>query len=56
MNKVSGILVLNGGVPIRAAGSLLGAIGVSGTPGGEKDETCALKALEKVQERLDFAE
>ena len=56
MNHVQGILVLEGGVPVRAAGSLVGAVGVSGAPGGEKDEVCAMKAVEAVQERLDFAD
>lgn len=55
MNHVDGILVLEGGVPIEAAGSLLGAVGVSGAPGGHLDEICAIKAIETVQERLDFA-
>ena len=56
MNQVDGILVLEGGVPIRAAGTLVGALGVSGAPGGEKDEACALRALETVRERLEFAD
>ncbi len=56
MNHVDDVLVLQGGLPIRAAGSLLGAIGVSGAPGGEKDEVCAQKALDAVEERLEFAE
>ncbi len=56
MNHVDGILVLQGGLPIRAAGSLLGAIGVSGAPGGDKDEICAQRALDAVEERLEFAE
>ncbi|MEK6662429.1 MAG: heme-binding protein [Pseudomonadota bacterium] len=56
MNHVKGILVLEGGLPIRAGGSLLGAIGVSGAPGGERDEACAQAALNKLQERLEFAE
>lgn len=55
MNHVDGILVLEGGVPIEAAGSLLGAVGVSGAPGGDRDEACALSGIETVQERLDFA-
>lgn len=55
MNHVDGILVLEGAVPIEAAGSLLGAVGVSGAPGGDRDEVCALKGIEAVQERLDFA-
>lgn len=56
MNHVQGILVLEGGLPIRAGGSLLGALGVSGAPGGDKDEACAQAALSKLQERLEFAE
>lgn len=55
MNHVDGILVLDGGVPIESAGSMLGAVGVSGAPGGDLDEICALKGIETVQERLDFA-
>lgn len=56
MNHVDGILVLDGGLPIHAAGALLGAIGVSGAPGGERDEACAQQALESVTERLEFAD
>jgi len=56
LNEVDGILVLRGGVPIRGAGSLLGAVGVSGAPGGDKDEVCALKGVEAIQEALDFLE
>lgn len=56
MNHVEGVLVLQGGLPIEAAGYRLGAIGVSGAPGGEKDEACARKALEQAQERLEFSD
>jgi uncharacterized protein GlcG (DUF336 family) len=56
MNHVDGVLMLHGGLPVRAAGTLLGAIGVSGAPGGDKDEICAQRALDAVQERLEFAE
>lgn len=56
MNHVQGILVLEGGVPIQAGGSFIGALGVSGAPGGDKDEQCALAALDKLRERLEFAE
>lgn len=56
MNHVDGVLVLQGGLPIEAAGYQLGAIGVSGAPGGDRDEVCARKALEQVQDRLEFAE
>lgn len=56
MNHVNGIIMLEGGMPIRAGGSLLGAVGVSGAPGGDIDEACAHKAVESVQERLEFAD
>lgn len=56
MNEVDGVLVMAGGLPIRAAGALLGAVGVSGAPGGDKDEDCARAGIEKVQDRLDFIE
>jgi hypothetical protein len=60
MNHLEGILALQGGLPIEAAGYQLGAIGVSAAPGGNRDEVCARKALEQEQEqeqeRLEFAE
>lgn len=54
MNEVDGIMVLDGGLKIEAAGSLLGAVGVSGAPGGDLDAECAQAALDKVAERLAF--
>ncbi|QBZ82266.1 heme-binding protein [Hydrogenovibrio crunogenus] len=56
LNHIDGLIVMEGGVPIKAAGVRIGAVGVSGAPGGEKDEVCAAKGIESVQERLDFAE
>ncbi|MGV6809979.1 MAG: GlcG/HbpS family heme-binding protein [bacterium] len=56
MNEVEGIMVLDGGLKISAAGATLGAIGVSGAPGGDKDAACAQKALEQLNERLEFME
>jgi len=56
LNEIDGILVLDGAVPIQAAGTLLGAVGVSGAPGGDKDEACARAGVESIQEQLDFIE
>jgi uncharacterized protein GlcG (DUF336 family) len=56
LNELDGILLMEGGLPIRVAGSLMGAVGVSGAPGGDKDEACARHGLDVVQERLDFAD
>jgi uncharacterized protein GlcG (DUF336 family) len=46
--------MLGGALKIEAAGTLLGAIGVSGAPGGDKDEKCARAGLDAIQDRLDF--
>ncbi|MFA6902378.1 MAG: heme-binding protein [Gallionellaceae bacterium] len=56
LNHINGLIVMDGALPIRAAGSLIGAVGVSGAPGGEKDKVCAAAALKKMEERLEFAE
>src|SRR6266850_2068314 len=41
-----------GGVTIMAGGNAIGAIGVSGAPGGQFDEECARAAIAKIQERM----
>ena len=56
LNLLEGLLVLDGGLPIRMAGSVIGAVGVSGAPGGDKDAACAQRGIEAVQERLVFAD
>ncbi len=38
---LDGIMMMDGGLPINAAGVRIGAVGVSGAPGGEIDEACA---------------
>jgi uncharacterized protein GlcG (DUF336 family) len=55
LNHMRGLIVMEGALPIRTAGSLIGAVGVSGAPGGDKDEACAAEALKAVEERLEFA-
>jgi uncharacterized protein GlcG (DUF336 family) len=56
MNHVDGIIVMEGGLEIIAGGNRLGAIGVSGAPGGDIDQACAQKALDKYADRLEFIE
>jgi uncharacterized protein GlcG (DUF336 family) len=41
-----------GALPLTVGGDLIGAIGVGGAPGGEKDEACAAAGLEKIRSRL----
>jgi len=40
VRKVAGALMLGGGVPVEAGGSLVGAAGVSGAPAGAEDDAC----------------
>ena len=56
LNHVDGVIIMEGGLIIEAGGSRIGAVGVSGAPGGDKDAACAMKALESVEERLEFAD
>lgn len=49
---IPGFLLLGGGVPVRAGGEVIGAVGVGGAPGGHLDEQCALAALDKVKDAL----
>ena len=56
LNHIDGIIIMRGALPIEIAGSRVGAIGVSGAPGGDKDELCAQQALDKLGERLEFAD
>ena len=48
------IAMLAGGLMIETAGTLLGGIGVSGAPGGDKDEECAKAGLDAIGDKLDF--
>lgn len=50
----SRVLAAGGGLPIEAGGSLLGAIAVSGAPGGEADDACASAGIRAVAGDLEF--
>ena len=56
MNHLDGIIVMEGAIEIIAGGARLGAIGVSGAPGGDIDQACAQQALDKYADRLEFIE
>jgi uncharacterized protein GlcG (DUF336 family) len=38
---LSNVVAAQGALPIKAGDDVIGAVGVSGAPGGEKDEVCA---------------
>jgi len=49
-----GVVAIGGGLMIEGAGSLFGAIGVSGAPGGEADEACAAAGIAAIKDSLEF--
>ena len=49
---VPGTINAQGGLPIKVGDVTIGAIAVSGAPGGDKDAACATAGLAKVADRL----
>ena len=49
-----GVAAVGGGLMIEAGGSTLGAIGVSGAPGGAEDEKCAEAGIAAIREDLEL--
>ena len=52
LRQIPGLVGIGGGVPIRAGNEVIGGVGVSGAPGGEKDEVCANAGIAKVEAAL----
>lgn len=53
-NFISDALMLGGGVPVEAQGSIVGGVGVSGAPGGDIDDACARAGIDAVAADLEF--
>jgi uncharacterized protein GlcG (DUF336 family) len=54
IRQLPGVAAVGGGLMIEAAGSLLGAIGVSGAPGGKEDDACAAAGIAAIREDIEF--
>jgi uncharacterized protein GlcG (DUF336 family) len=52
IRQIPNVVGVGGGVPIRVGNEVIGAVGVSGGPGGEKDEVCANAGIAKVEAAL----
>jgi uncharacterized protein GlcG (DUF336 family) len=50
--QLPNVTYAQGAVAIQAGGQTIGAIGVSGAPGGQFDEECARAALAKIKDRM----
>jgi uncharacterized protein GlcG (DUF336 family) len=49
---LSGVIAAQGALPIKVGETVIGAVGVSGAPGGDKDEACAKAAIDKIADQL----
>ena len=49
---LSGVIAAQGALPIKVGDAVIGAVGVSGAPGGDKDEACAKAGIDKVADQL----
>ena len=49
---IPGTINAQGGVPIKIGDVTIGAVAVSGAPGGDKDAACASAALAKLADKL----
>lgn len=54
LRQVTEALLLGGGVPVEAAGGIVGGVGVSGAPDPEIDDGCARAGIDSVSDILDF--
>ena len=54
VRHLPGVAALGGGLMIEAGGALLGAIGVSGAPGGREDDTCAAAGIAAIRDDIEF--
>src|ERR1700726_457015 len=52
LRQIPNVVAVGGGVPIKVGNEVIGGVGVSGAPGGEKDEVCANAGIAKVEAAL----
>jgi uncharacterized protein GlcG (DUF336 family) len=54
VRHVDDALMVGGGVPIEAAGSIVGGIGISGAPSGKLDDDCARAGIAAIEDDIAF--
>jgi uncharacterized protein GlcG (DUF336 family) len=50
--RLGNMIPARGALPIKVGEEVIGAVGVSGAPGGDKDEACAKAGIDKVADQL----
>ena len=54
IRNLPGVVIIGGGLVVQSGGSLVGAVGVSGAPGGDSDDLCAKAGIDAIRDKLDF--
>jgi uncharacterized protein GlcG (DUF336 family) len=54
IRNLPGVVAVGGGMMIRAKGSVVGAIGVSGAPTGDADDVCAKAGIAAISDALEL--
>jgi len=54
VRHLPGVAAVGGALTIEAGGALLGAIGVSGAPGGKEDDDCAAAGIAAIRDDIEF--
>jgi uncharacterized protein GlcG (DUF336 family) len=54
IRQLPGVAAVGGGLTLVAGGALLGAIGVSGAPGGKEDDACAAAGIAAIRDDIEF--
>lgn len=54
LRQLPRVVLIGGGMMIQGGGSLYGAIGVSGAPGGAADDVCAMAGIKAIADEIEF--
>ncbi|MBI3503579.1 MAG: heme-binding protein [Proteobacteria bacterium] len=54
LRQLPRVVAIGGGIQIEGGGSIFGAIGVSGAPGGSADAECAKAGIDAIIDELTF--
>jgi len=54
VRQLPNVVAIGGGLMIRAKGSLVGGIGVSGAPGGDADDVCAKVGIAAISDAIEL--
>ena len=52
LSTMTNVMALPGAVAVKSKNAIVGALGVGGAPGGDKDEVCAQAGVAKIADRI----